>query len=342
MNVDDKDFLVRELTVELCAKRDGSGKNLIAKCPYCGKEGKFGIYIGKDTGYKKPFMSHCFSCGRSTRTLDRLLTDIGRADLIFTETMDLEKPLVPVLFGLGNEAEEIDDSLVEVDLPDFYKRCYQNVYLTSRGFMFDDFDFFEVGTTRGFNFKFDDYVIFPIMDDGVAAGYVARHTWSKRDIDQHNRKAKRTGGYQLLRYRNSTDNDFVKLLYNYDSVVEGETDTVVIVEGVFDVVALYRKLNLYDNRLLAVVATFGKKISLTQIYKLQVKGVRTVVLAYDGDAVEATKHTAELLSAYFDVFIADVPYGLKDFDDMDFMEIHGVFGYGLKSPIEYRLTKLQL
>ena len=47
-----------------------------------------------------------------------------------------------------------------------------------------------------------------------------------------------------MRYRNSTENDFVKLLYNYDAVKEDETDTVIIVEGVFDAIALTRKLNL--------------------------------------------------------------------------------------------------
>lgn len=89
----------------------------------------------------------------------------------------------------------------------------------------------------------------------------------------------------MRRYKNSTENEFMKLLYNYDTIIEGETDTVILVEGVFDVIALTRKLELYDNQRVAVVATFGKKISTTQIYKIQQKGVKTVVLAYDGDAV---------------------------------------------------------
>lgn len=35
-----------------------------------------------------------------------------------------------------------------------------------------------------------------------------------------------------MRFRNSVENDFVKLLYNYDAVIEDETDTVVLVEGI--------------------------------------------------------------------------------------------------------------
>ena len=66
------DFIIRALSGELNAKRDGSGKNLIAeKCPFCGKEKKYGIYIGKETERKKPFVSHCFSCGYSTYTLEQ-------------------------------------------------------------------------------------------------------------------------------------------------------------------------------------------------------------------------------------------------------------------------------
>lgn len=94
---------------------------------------------------------------------------------------------------------------------------------------------------------------------------MARHTWSKEAIDQYNQTAKRNGKYQIRRYNNSTDNDFVKLLYNYDAVIEDETDTVIIVEGVFDVIALTRKLELYDNTRVAVVATFGKNIRYTNL-----------------------------------------------------------------------------
>lgn len=34
-------------------------------------------------------MAHCFKCGHSTLTLEQLLTDIGRTDLIIADTFDL-------------------------------------------------------------------------------------------------------------------------------------------------------------------------------------------------------------------------------------------------------------
>lgn len=344
LNKEEKNYIIQELVVELHAKPDGSGKNLIVPvCPYCGDDrGKFGIYIGAETDRKKTFMSHCFKCGHSTLTLEQLLTDIGRPDLIVEETFDLSGEKQMGAFSFLEDEKEIDDSLCVVSMPESYKRSYFNKYLRKRGFTEDDYEMFPVGTTRHLNFKFDDYVIFPIIDTGDIVGYVSRHIWDKSDIDEYNRKARHNGEYQIMRYRNSTENDFVKLLYNYDSVIEDVTDTVILVEGVFDVIALTRKLNLYDNHSIAVVATFGKKISDIQIYKLQSKGVKTVVIGYDGDASEAIKRVIDQLNEYFDVYVTDIEDPTKDFDSMDFWEIYDAFDINLKTGTEYKLTKIQL
>ena len=93
MRTDDNTYLIEELTRELSARRDGSRRNLIARCPYCGKEGKYGVYIGPETARKKPFMAHCFSCGASTHSLERTLEALGRMDLLPTRTTDPEAKL---------------------------------------------------------------------------------------------------------------------------------------------------------------------------------------------------------------------------------------------------------
>lgn len=335
------DLLIHEISRELGGKGDGGNKNIIASCPYCKKQGKFGVYIGKETEKKKLFMAHCFSCGNSTQTLEQLLSLIGRPDLYITPVADLNAKLESnLLFPLERE-EEIDDSLGIVELPDFYKRCFTHDYLKARGFAYDDYEYFPVGTTGRLNFRYNDYVIFPVIDQGDVVGYVSRHILSKREIDDYNRTAKIKGDYRILRFRNSTENDFVKLLYNYDAVVPEETDTVIIVEGIFDVVALTRKLELYDNTRIAVVATFGKKISLTQIFKLQQKGVETVVIGYDGDAVDAVKKAATELQPYFDVLIADIEDPGKDWEELTKEEVYDVFAYRLRTPIEYKINKIQ-
>lgn len=113
LSVQEYQYLVSEITRETGAKRDGSGKNLIVpRCPFCGKSGgKFGIYIGKATAHRRPFMAHCFSCGASTRTLEQLLAAIGRMDLMVLQTADIAAPLNLHLLE-KDEAEEIDDELV--------------------------------------------------------------------------------------------------------------------------------------------------------------------------------------------------------------------------------------
>lgn len=335
------EYLIAEIQRELRAKRDGGNKNLIARCPFCSKDDKFGVYIGKETAKRKPFMSHCFSCGNSTVTLEQLLETINRPDLMVTPTADLSATLDTTMLFPVETGEEIDDQLGIVELPDFYKRTFSHPYLKGRGFTFDDYDYFPVGTTGKLHYLFDNYVIFPIIDQGDVVGYVSRHMFSKQEIDEHNRHCKRTGDYKIMRFRNSTENDFIKLLYNYDTVTEDRTRTVVIVEGIFDVVALTRKLDLYDNQRIAVVATFGKKISQVQIYKLQCKGVERVVLGYDPDAVEAIKKTASDLTPYFSVLIADIPDPDKDWEDLSAEEVYDVFAYRLRTPIEYKINKIQ-
>lgn len=338
---EDKEHIIRELTLELHGKLDGSRKNLLVPvCPVCGKGGsKFGIYLGPDTQQKRTFMSHCFKCGATTRTLDDLLDLIGRSDLKIEETASFKPLEIPDFLKINTE-DEIDDSLSIIEMPSGWKRCFKNSYLKSRGFVYDDYEYFPVGTTRGLNYKFDDYVIFPIIDNGDIVGYVSRHTWPKEQIDKHNEKARWEGKYEIRRYNNSLENEFVKLLYNYDSVIEDETDTVIICEGVFDVIALTRKLDLYDYHRIVPVATFGKKISNAQIYKLQSKGVRTVVVAYDADAREATIKAATELSEYFDVFICHLGDQAKDFDDMEFWDIYDCFDTGLKTLREFKLQTI--
>jgi len=340
---EEKEILIKELMGELHAKLDGGRKNIIVpRCPYCGHEGgKFGIYIGKEIGRKKLFMSHCFSCGHTTKNINQLLEDIGRPDLKIIDKVSFAPLQVPQFFAITDE-NEIDDELYVVQMPEHWKRCHQNDYLQKRGFIEEDYCYFPVGTTRGLNFKFNNYVVFPIIDNQDIVGYVGRHIWDKEEIDNYNLTAKRNNKYQIRRYNNSMDNDFIKLLYNYDSIIDGETDTVILVEGVFDVIALTRKLNLYDNRQIAVVATFGKKISDTQIYKLQSKGVRTIVIGYDGDAVAAINRTATQLNEYFDVLVAYIENPVDDFDSMDFWEIFDVFSDNLRTPNEYKLNVVQL
>ncbi len=338
---EEKENIIRELQIELHARLDGGRKNLIVpECTWCGKAGgKQGIYVGAEKNSKKFGMVHCFSCGRTCKDINKFLDEIGRSDLQILDTIKFEPINTPEFFGI--EEDEIDDELCVVEMPESWRRTYKNSYLKSRGFIVDDYQYFPVGTTRGLNFRYDNYVIFPIYDEEDIVGYVGRHIWSKSNIDEYNDTAKRNGKYQIRRYNNSTENDFVKLLYNYDSIIENETDTVILVEGVFDVIALTRKLNLYDNPRIVAVCTFGKKISDTQIYKLQSKGIRDIIIGYDTDASDAINVAADKLNEYFDnVMIAKLVGEGKDWDEATFSEIYETFSKSLFTPMEYKLSNV--
>lgn len=105
---EEKEWLIKELIAETHGHIDGSGKNIIVPtCPSCGKSGgKFGIYIGPETNKKKPFMSHCFKCGHTTKELKDLLDLIGRPDLMIEEKASFQPLDIPDFYKL--EEDEID------------------------------------------------------------------------------------------------------------------------------------------------------------------------------------------------------------------------------------------
>lgn len=329
--------IVEELKYELGGKTDGSRRNiLIQNCPFCGHDGfKYGIYVGPDTAKKRFGASNCFHCGRGFRTLRETLKALSLENLMPTETAELDDSGVDISAMFD---DEIDDSLVEVVMPKGYKRCFKNQYLKSRGWNIDDFEYFPVGTNRGFDREYADYVILEVRDEERTVGFVARSILSKEEIESYNARH----SFKIRRYKNSdeaTGNGFSKMLYNYDAIEPMVTHSVILCEGPFDVVGLNRKLELYDNKSIVPIATFGKKISQEQMFKLQKKGVEQIVIGYDNDAKDTTARIAMELEKYFDVLIADIPNGVgKDWDEMDVEDIYDVFTYNLKTVREFNLN----
>lgn len=337
ISFDMRKSITDELLYDLNGKLDGSRRNiLVQNCPFCGHDGfKYGIYVGNDIGKKRFGMSNCYHCNRRFGNLQATLKALGREDLLPKETAELDDDDVDVseIF-----TDEIDDDLVEVSMPNGYKRCFKNKYLKSRGWVVDDYEYFPVGTNRAFDREFEDYVILEVRDEGRRVGYVARSTLSKEEIDSYNSRHH----FKIRRYKNSDEsegNGFSKMIYNYDAIEPMETHSVILCEGPFDVVGLNRKLELYDNKSIVPVATFGKKISQEQMFKLQKKGVEQIVIGYDNDAKETTSRVAMELDKYFDVLIADIPDGVgKDWDEMDVEDIYDVFANNLKTIREFNLT----
>ena len=112
---------------------------------------------------------------------------------------------------------------------------------------------------------------------------------SKKEIVSYNKEQARIGGYQILRYKNSDGNEMAKMLFGFDHIIEGKTDTAILVEGAMDVVNLSQELGLFESDRMRAVATFGKKLSSEQIYHLQSKGIKNIIIFFDDDAIDDIK-----------------------------------------------------
>jgi len=310
---------------------DGRKRNIVCDCPYCGKKSKFGVSIIKEGN---PF--RCFSCNETGRNI-KLMSFFGRLDLI-TEFVENENVLENVI--LSTEEDEIDVGLEEEVLPPRSKRVVFDNYLDSRNWY--DESYYYIPVYKSKDFKYLDYIIIPITMYNKTVGYISRHKWSKKKIDNFNKKAKINNTYQILRYRNSEGNEFGKMLGGFDQIVSGETHTAILVEGYMDVENISKQLNLYENDEVKCVCTFGKKISVEQIYHLQNVGIKNVIVLYDLDAVEDVKKIN--LSKYFNVLVGSIDDAsdLKDGDDagdINYEQIQEIWE-NLKPPNDFFYNKV--
>ena len=81
-------------------------------------------------------------------------------------------------------------------------------------------------------------------------------------IENYNKA--RPKGHRYLRYQNSVDTDFGKMVYGIDECTEN-THTLIGVEGITDKFNVDRLLGLYKQEEIKCGAFFGKKISPEQM-----------------------------------------------------------------------------
>ena len=287
-------------------EKETRSNQYISTCPFCGKPSHF--YINK-----KNQQWDCKKCGESggifklLRHLDKLYL-LGAPSV---KKVDEIKSIRQIQEDeAGQNIEEIQP-LPEVKMPAGFKVFdYVSPYLQQRQITMEDIKHWEFGQTRIVS-RFIDYLLIPIRDGGKIRGYIGRYA------SRHVPDGK-------LRYSNSLNTDFSCLLFGYDDIIEGETETVIITEGLFDAIAVTKKLNLFDDNTIRAVCTFGKKISETQIKKLLAKKIRKVILLYDYDALKDIRHYASLLNEYFSVRVA-IALGKKDIDECTLSEVIDVF-----------------
>lgn len=276
----------------------------IGTCPWCGKEKHF--YISKNTQ-----MFDCKKCGVSG-SIYKLLKQLDKLYLVGDKSVEITDTIKSIrqIFQdkIENEIELVE--LPERKMPVGFKICVNNKYLRNRGLNNLDCERYKIGETKTI-FRYSGYVLFPIYDNGLIRGYVGRYG-NKKVPDGK------------LRYNNSIDTDFAALLYGYDDIIKGETETVIIVEGIFDKISCDKKLKLFDDNIVRCVCTFGKKISDVQINKLIAKGVTNIILSFDFDALNEIRRYGLELQKTFNTSVA-VSMNKKDIDECSEKEVWEIF-----------------
>ena len=305
----------------------GPKNHLISDCPICGKERHFYFNVITQRW-------DCKKCGKAGDII-YLLSLLGKLGLIrrFVDvTKELQNKIVNLLEETSKELTEEDLILPKVRMPIGFEEVSNHNYLKSRGFSEEDYKRYPVGVTD-VNTKFEDYVIFPVLEDKLPRAFIGRKTWTKDQFLVHEKKY----GHAPPRYNNSKTN-FQLLLYGLDEIMF-YVDTAILVEGIFTKIATDRRLDIQEGDPFRCLATFGKKISKAQIMKLLLRGIKNIIIVFDPDAVNEAYKYARELQKYFDkVQVGFVSGGdLDDCSDEAFIRCF----QRLMDPIEFKNSIIQ-
>lgn len=274
----------------------------ITKCPFCGKESHF--YVNVNT-----LRFSCKKCWEEGGVY-KLLSQFDKLYLLEGATIEDREVISKIRDLTTSVAEDVKlEPLPPRKMPVGYKVCLHDTYLErDRGLTPDVMKRYAIGRTKLVR-RYADYILIPVTTDGVITAFQGRYASKKVPPG-------------ALRWRNDTGADFAKMLYGYDDIKTSGV-TVILVEGVFDKIAVDRRLRLDDCDDVKCCATFGKKISDYQRAMLQKKGVRAVVLLYDFDAIKEIKKYAFELDKYFSTNIVFTTK--KDIDECNEAETLEVF-----------------
>lgn len=298
-----------EIIEQLSLTPNGSAGWLTNKddvCPYCGKgDKKWGILFNEQGNG----VFHCFKCGTKTN-LQNYLIKIGRKDLIRRgyEVKKIKSKLTPLI----EDKEDEDIPVRTCKLPRKLEYLSSDEYLNKRGFKKRYYKEFKPAITNFFlERELKDKFIFQFTMNGETVAWLARSKKSKEWHEKNLREFKEHKTKLVLRYQNSEDG-FRRVIGGYDNITDN-TDTVIIVEGLFDYVSVDDKLHLYETEEIKCIFTFGNNIGNEQIKLLQKKrSVKNVILMYDPDKPEQIKTTALTLQRIFSVKIAILKDKKKD------------------------------
>lgn len=303
----DKEELIQELNLTYFGSA-GWMQNKDEVCPFCNKKGKWGIKFN-DQNNNGTF--HCFKCGEKTN-LRSFLMKIKRMDLakVDYETSIKSSKLTPLIEDKDDEEDSVE--LNECKLPGRLEYLTKNKYLDGRGFNERYYNEFKPAITNFFlEKKLRGKIIFQFTMNSKTVAWLARSLKSKEWHERNLKDFKEGKEKLVLRYENSTDG-FSKVIGGYDNITD-ITDTLIVVEGLFDYISVDNKLHLYGIDEFKCIFTFGNNIGTDQIKLLRRKrSIRNIILMYDPDKPEMIKSASLSLQRYFNVRIAILKDKSKD------------------------------
>lgn len=314
-------------------------------CPFCGKMGKWGVIFNQDG--RATF--HCWKCPRKVSVFE-FLKKLGRLDLTkraysvkLNELEDCPKIgelQVEHSKWMDSDESETKQELKPVVLPLRIKPLVDDPYLDSRGFKKEHYEEFEPSyTDTPLEPKLKNFIIFKMKVDGVCVAWWARSRYSK-EWHKHNLEAyKRHEEDLVLRYRNS-ENNFQDLLGACDGLIEGKTETVILVEGIFDYIGICNLLSLKDKDWLKCCFTFGNSIGNGQIDMLLKKKIKNIILLYDYGTIKESKEAALRMRDLFEsVWVAAIRTPGVDPGNISIEELTEVLE-NVEDPLNFYLGKL--
>lgn len=319
------------------------------ECPFCGKSGKWGI-IFNDTGGAT---FHCWKCPRKVPVFE-FLKKVNRLDLtkkVYTVKSN-ELELCPKIQDTTNSgdyskwmeegSEQKEAELKPVTLPLRIKPLIDDEYLNSRGFRPEHYKEFEPSyTSTSLEAKLKNFIIFKMKVDGVCVAWWARSRYSKEWHKENLEKYKKHEAELVLRYRNS-ENNFQDLLGGYDELIEGVTETVIIVEGIFDKVNIDNLLGLQKIPDIKCCFTFGNNIGRGQINMMLKKRIKNVILLYDFGTINESKDSALKMKDLFEnVYVTAIRKPGIDPGNIDLQYLEEVLNDAV-DPISFFYNKLEV
>lgn len=292
-------------------RTSSSGSQIVVHddCPFCGRNGK--IYVDAKKG-----VGICFYCGQGFSGV----SFVAEAENV------TRRAAAAILSGDEQTYASEYESEQEVSLGPWwpmYGSLYDTpgeAYMARRGFALSFCDLLWLGYCENDTrvgdkvYRTGKRILIPIFDrsgNGVA--------WQARDIT----------GRSRIKYMTQPGADVSRHLYNIQAVRPGLP--IIVAEGVMDVWGWMREG--FRN----AVATFGKKISVTQVELLYSLNPSTVYIAWDGDAEREKFAFAERYGHLFDIRVVRMKRGV-DADEMERAEMAELLASAVKYSWEARVA----